>query len=92
MFVQSDLPLPSNIASSASGSEWRLYDYITRHFISSLMPDVQYEEKASTIKLSSAFGFPTHFLSTSKNDAGHARTLERLACLAYILRQNFSRN
>eukprot|EP00438_Fugacium_kawagutii_P026500 Skav202811 [mRNA] locus=scaffold326:1037841:1064355:+ [translate_table: standard] len=28
------------------GSEWRLYDYITRHFISSLMPDVEYEEKA----------------------------------------------
>ena len=28
-----------------SGSEWRLYDYITRHFISSLMPDVEYEEK-----------------------------------------------
>ena len=27
------------------GSEWRLYDYITRHFISSLMPDVEYEEK-----------------------------------------------
>ena len=27
------------------GSEWRLYDYITRHFISSLMPDVEYDEK-----------------------------------------------
>eukprot|EP00913_Durusdinium_trenchii_P013683 g12848.t1 len=25
----------------SKGSEWRLYDYITRHFISSLMPDLQ---------------------------------------------------
>ena len=33
------------------GSEWRLYDYITRHFISSLMPDVEYEEKALVVNL-----------------------------------------
>lgn len=26
------------------GNDWRLYDYITRHFIASLMDDVQYEE------------------------------------------------
>lgn len=35
----------------SKGSEWRLYDYITRHFISSLMPDVQYEEKALIVKV-----------------------------------------
>eukprot|EP00971_Amphidinium_carterae_P289091 5740142-Amphidinium_carterae.1 len=37
------------------GNEWRLYDYITRHFIASLMDDVQYEEKALVFDLGGEF-------------------------------------
>ncbi|CAJ1376130.1 unnamed protein product [Effrenium voratum] len=35
----------------SKGSEWRLYDFITRHFIASLMSDVEYEEKALIVNL-----------------------------------------
>lgn len=35
----------------SKGSEWRLYDFITRHFIASLMPDVEYDEKALIVNV-----------------------------------------
>ncbi|CAE7662498.1 TOP3B [Symbiodinium sp. CCMP2592] len=35
----------------SKGSEWRLYDFITRHFIASLMPDVEYDEKALIVNM-----------------------------------------
>ena len=28
----------------SKGKEWRLYDYVTRHFIASLMDDAEYDE------------------------------------------------
>ena len=29
----------------AKGNEWRIYDYVTRHFIASLHEDMEYIEK-----------------------------------------------
>ena len=28
----------------SKGKEWRLYEYVTRHFIASLMDDAEYDE------------------------------------------------
>mmetsp|Transcript_162017 Transcript_162017/g.519455 ORF Transcript_162017/g.519455 Transcript_162017/m.519455 type:complete len:912 (+) Transcript_162017:19-2754(+) len=35
----------------AKGKEWKLYDYIARHFIASLMDDVQYTEHTLTVSV-----------------------------------------
>lgn len=35
----------------AKGKEWKLYDYIARHFIASLMDDVQYTEHTARVHL-----------------------------------------
>ena len=33
----------------SKGKEWRLYDYVTRHFIASLMDDAEYDETPDSL-------------------------------------------
>jgi len=39
------------------GKEWKLYDFITRHFIASLMPDFQYTEHTLTASVGQGIEF-----------------------------------